>query len=512
MSPPPRIRLLTCCIAVASSILVPAKTEAQFIQPVGPDTLHLSPQQQEWISQMKTTAGVVAMSFASIDVDQVSEGGELELHLMPGFPVTLANELFEETPFGGFNWSGSDASTGSAAVLTIEGELVVGTIRIGGRLFEIQPLSGTVHAVTEWDEILLPPEALSEAQSETVYQDPHFLYFDSGMTEQADDCSTITLLVAYTSAAAASTSTSGGIDQLITNAVFAANVALVNSQITTYIEVVHRYQTPTEESLLTGCGRIAHDVYRLQTDGDLWFDEAHYYRDLHAADVVSLIGFYPGCAGMAGAVFAHEATAVFVASTNAITLYNTFAHELAHIFGAGHNREAGGAYSPFPDGFAFCSSEASPVHPSGVRTIVSYFNNCQDRVLFFSNPSVTYDGSPVGITDSQDNARVMNSTACTVAAFRQEATVAVTVSSTDVVQGEIATIEVTVTRNSRGVPFAEVELSYRPAFGIQIQKRVVTDDAGKVTVPFLATMIGPGSIQVRSEGARAYQALWTTPG
>ncbi len=61
---------------------------------------------------------------------------------------------------------------------------------------------------------------------------------------------------------------------------------------------------------------------------------------------------------------------------------------------------------------------------TGFRTVMSYSCIGANRVTQFSNPNVTYNGWPTGISyeadpaNSADNARSMNETADTVAAFR----------------------------------------------------------------------------------------------
>jgi hypothetical protein len=40
------------------------------------------------------------------------------------------------------------------------------------------------------------------------------------------------------------------------------------------------------------------------------------------------------------------------------------------------------------------------------------------RLQYWSNPGVTYGGSPMGTASSNDNHRVLNGTAATVAGFR----------------------------------------------------------------------------------------------
>ena len=70
--------------------------------------------------------------------------------------------------------------------------------------------------------------------------------------------------------------------------------------------------------------------------------------------------------------------------------YFTFAHEIGHLFGAGHNRHVY-LYNPsFPYGHGY-------LIPNGYRTIMAYSApNHRLRVNHYSNPDVSFNGNPTG--------------------------------------------------------------------------------------------------------------------
>ena len=70
--------------------------------------------------------------------------------------------------------------------------------------------------------------------------------------------------------------------------------------------------------------------------------------------------------------------------------YFTFAHEIGHLFGAGHNRHVY-LYNPsFPYGHGY-------LIPNGYRTIMAYSApNHRLRVNHYSSKDVSYNGNPTG--------------------------------------------------------------------------------------------------------------------
>jgi hypothetical protein len=103
---------------------------------------------------------------------------------------------------------------------------------------------------------------------------------------------------------------------------------------------------------------------------------------------------------------------------------HSLAHEIGHLQGNMHDRDSssvGGAFA-FSYGFRRCVSDGT-----GFRTVMGYSCVGANRVTQFSNPDVSFNGWPTGISydtdpaSSADNVRSMNQTADTVAAFRSVA-------------------------------------------------------------------------------------------
>jgi len=86
------------------------------------------------------------------------------------------------------------------------------------------------------------------------------------------------------------------------------------------------------------------------------------------------------------------------------TGYYTFAHEIAHMVGAQHNRETGAVNFPYPYGYGFL---IRPPVNSGYRTILAYpAQGYNTRINYYSNPSVSFRGFPTGEAIT-NNAKVL---------------------------------------------------------------------------------------------------------
>lgn len=164
-------------------------------------------------------------------------------------------------------------------------------------------------------------------------------------------------------------------------------------------------------------------------------------REQHEADLVSFwvvesgvsVGLdgEPAC-GVGDALDAREsqpyyasAFAASVVDTECLVGGSSFAHELAHNFGASHDRHVSGAGSPssyFDYSHGFIRVAWHPTLPSW-RTVMAYGDHCEEsgfacpRIPRFSNPDVSYMGHATGAAGQADNARTINRTAYYVSRY-----------------------------------------------------------------------------------------------
>lgn len=86
----------------------------------------------------------------------------------------------------------------------------------------------------------------------------------------------------------------------------------------------------------------------------------------------------------------------------------TFQHEMAHLYGARHDRANDPSLTPYAWGHGFVWPDVSK------RTVMAYPTGASVRVNYFSNPEVVVDGVAVGTWAYENNARVHNDEANSV--------------------------------------------------------------------------------------------------
>ena len=304
--------------------------------------------------------------------------------------------------------SGNDDSH---ALLVVRNSQVTGTLRIDGQLHVVRPLTRGLHVIAHLDESRFvdhPPEwAAVEAAAARRWSDR--------APEVAPDAPTTgrtmvpvvqRVLIPYTPNADAQV---GDILALVQLAVDETNQGYQNSNVSHRIELAHTYRTSQNES-----SSFSTTLNRMANPSDGWFDEIPGLRAQYGADLVQMIAGQNGnLCGQAWTILADDASEGFaVASQTCATGYYTFGHELGHLQGARHNPETDGSLSPFSYGHGRYYT------PADWRTVMSY--NCPGgctRVLQWSNPDVDYNGVSTGDTSRRDNARVLDETAASIAAF-----------------------------------------------------------------------------------------------
>jgi len=228
------------------------------------------------------------------------------------------------------------------------------------------------------------------------------------------------LLVVYTPAAVSWAGSESNLQTRIVNAVAAMNTGYQNSQVNIQMNLVGMALTQYTEDPANS-GQVLNDL-RGTTDGKM--DEVHPLRDSLGADFVALISKQSDVCGRGW--LNSSATYAFSLTDPSCLSGHTLAHELGHNQGNHHDRLNGGSGAAYPYSFGYRTCDFPALANGQVfRTVMAYSCTGTGRVNYFSNPNVLFNNlAQMGIAyeidaaNSADNARSMNNTAASKAAFR----------------------------------------------------------------------------------------------
>ncbi len=217
-------------------------------------------------------------------------------------------------------------------------------------------------------------------------------------------------LVVYTDLARAAAGGTSAIRAIIQTYVAYTNMAYWNSVIDLRMRMVHCAEVVYDEVDPPG-GDDPFDTHlnRLTDISDGIMDEVYSWRQTYAADAVMLLLADSSSGGLAWCCAdGVSAYAVMFWNNGA----NTFAHEFGHNQGGAHNPDdvdctGCDAYSR---GHVFFGDDDVEY-----GTVMSYPG---ERIQYFSNPNVDFQGVPTGIADARDNARTVRNSRYTVENFR----------------------------------------------------------------------------------------------
>lgn len=320
--------------------------------------------------------------------------------------ITKRSELVSSDQW---SWNGVLNEGKGEIFLSVTGENTYGTIRYENNMFTIEPLGEGLHALVKIDPSKTPldepadwnPSSDSDEKIQKGQNQKEEV--QSIQSEQSVTAGeTIDIMIVYTPSVAYYTA---DINALVNGCIQSTNDGFYNSGLTTRVNKAYAVQVSYTES-----GNSQTDVNRLQGTTDGYMDNVHTLRNQYGADVVVLLVAYLDYAGQAFAIGASSTTAfAVVLDYYAIGNY-TFAHEVGHLLGARHDNDNN--TTPYPYGHGYKYS------PAYWRTIMAVQDDYVFRINYWSSPYNTYGGVPMGTSNYNDNVRVWNTNASTVAGFR----------------------------------------------------------------------------------------------
>jgi hypothetical protein len=280
---------------------------------------------------------------------------------------------------------------------------ITGNVRYNGDWYQIRPLKSGGHALVKVNLAAMPPEHPAE------YATLRTIRMKAPSTPAPTKANTtIRVQVNYTPAVAAQVANIAGLVDL---AVAETNQGYVNSGVAIDAVLANRAQTSYTES-----GNFSTDLTRYRTTNDGYMDEIHGTRDSSSADVNVLLINNASACGLASSIGSTAATAFVAVYWDCATGYYSFAHEIGHLQSARHDPKNDPTTTPYAWGHGF---QYTANKRNQWRTIMAYdcTRGCP-RLNYWSNPNKLYNGVAMGTTTKNDNARVLNTTAATVAGFR----------------------------------------------------------------------------------------------
>jgi peptidyl-Asp metalloendopeptidase len=339
----------------------------------------------------------------------------LSLNLFDNTEIAVTRTKVDRPRADRLVWHGRGDDGSQVALAVVKGALA-GTVYTFGQTFDVVADGNGLYRVSELDSTAFPTE---DPALDAVPQADARGSLPAGKTTvtpttAADGVPQIDVMVVWTPAARnAVGGTQAGIESLIQSAVANANLAYSNSGVNAQLRLVHAEEVAFTE------GSISTDLTSLSTAGDGVLDRVQTLRDQYGADVVTLLGNGYVAGGTCGSGFimgtptaSFAAWAYNIVDQSCAAGYLSYAHEVGHNEGLQHDPANSNTAPAYPYAYGYQD-------PSGAfRTVMSYGSS--QRVPFFSNPSVLYNGLPTGNTN-QKNAVALNLTVPIVTQFRPAA-------------------------------------------------------------------------------------------
>ena len=383
---------------------------------------------EEGVINRQTDPAAVRAIDVKIDIARLRSASMITLPLPGKKRVRLIRKREDKFEDGRSAWYGViDRDPGSFVLISFTPRAIAGRITTSsGQIYRIGYAGQDIHQIVDIDSGKFPEDRYDFVIPEI--KEPLL----KAESDCPDPATRIDVMVVYTGAASTGAGGAAGMEALIYECIYLSNLAYQNSNINQRLNLVHFEEVTYAES-----GNSLTDLGRLQDSADTFMDNIHTLRDTYAADLVALLVEsldYCGRGYLMTSVSGSYAPYGFTVIKRTCAGDNlSFPHELGHNMGARHDCTADMTLgSPYDYNHGYYVS--APADGSGLswRTVMSY-NNCTSglctRILYFSNPSLSYSPTSSASTDpmgtaaspgscTADNHQTLNNTASTIAQYR----------------------------------------------------------------------------------------------
>ena len=407
----------------------------------------------------------------TVRVGVLEDGAIVRFNLTDGVELVTKADRVERFEKGALSWFGTvrDAAekpTGQAIVSVRNGRMIGEFITSEGT-YVLKPLGESMHALVRMDdEIQFESEEVDLA---SLRIEPPALRVPVAPSATREAGAPVyRVLFPYTASAL---DVVPDIALVAQQAIAYANQSYANSQVNLRAEFAGLFELDIPES-----GSLETDLGRLRSMTDGFGDAVHAERTRVGADMVTLFRSADNTttAGIAY-VCAQSASGAFgVFEVDGAGTSPVFTHEVGHIIGGGH--EEIGSFGC--DDYSRAKEEAGGLW----RTVMFSAFSTQSTIPYFSNPSVSVEGTPTGDFNTRDNARTFNERAAVVSGFvissgaAGVATAQPGSPTVQVVPGTTETVELAL-QNSGGGPFSWYGItSASPDFRFHTLGEIVQDE------------------------------------
>lgn len=357
------------------------------------------------------------------------EQSSAQIDLFDGVSVSLTRDSLKKATGGGYVWTGSLQGRDGFGTLVISGGRVTGYIQDGLDTYQITPLSGGLHRISEIDSNRFPGDIVVPA--------PHREPFGASPDKTPDDASdlseplgktTVTVLIPYTKKARKESADIKGDANL---AISLANTALKNSGVKLKYKLVGTMEVKKYKEAGDDLAGFSADLDNLATNKGK-FKPVHKKRNKKKADLVAMLRKSSSVACGVG-YFVETPTPADAGSGFSVTTHNcvtnhSVAHEMGHNSGLEHDRYQVQFEPPYVNppkteyNFGHVNKNAR------IRSIMAYNRECVDngynctRVPMYSTPKKKYQGDKLGIkkgkTGAADAGRRLGETMSAISKYR----------------------------------------------------------------------------------------------